>query len=145
MPDGRAGFTLVELLAVIFIIGLLAVIVITSLGGNRNRAKDIAIKSSLLEVAKAAELLAGAIGGYGSVCDPTDVTLTSDGDLGRMKISIENQGGIISCKDSDTQYAVISELNQGNCWCVDWQGQSREVELTGADTCADVLISANCP
>ena len=45
------GFTIVELLIVIVVIGILAVITIISFNGVQNRAYDIAIKSDLSNIA----------------------------------------------------------------------------------------------
>lgn len=52
----RNGFTLVELLVVISIIGVLSTIAITSLNGARLKAKDAAIMSSANSIMKAAQI-----------------------------------------------------------------------------------------
>ncbi|MBU3942404.1 prepilin-type N-terminal cleavage/methylation domain-containing protein [Patescibacteria group bacterium] len=145
MPGGWAGFTLIELLVVIAIIGLLASVVIVSLGDSRSRAKDSAIQSSLLEVAKVSESYAGDIGTYEGVCDVDNTTLSSSGNFGLIKSAIERQGGTISCQDSDLGFAVVSTMNLVDCWCVDWQAISREVILTAPATCASVLTDIHCP
>jgi prepilin-type N-terminal cleavage/methylation domain-containing protein len=147
--SGTGGFTLIELLAVIAIIGLISAVVLTNMARNRNKAKDAAVESSLREVQKAAELLYSKTqAGYNGVCDPADTTLSSQGDFGKIKSYIEkNNGpdGVIGCKDSDSAYAVISSLNLKDCWCVDWQGASKEVELKGAVDCRARLTTASCP
>lgn len=142
---GGIGFTLIELLVVIAIIGLLASVVIVSLGDSRSRAKDSAIQSSLLEVAKVSESYAGDIGTYEGVCNVGNTTLSSSGSFGLIKSTIEKQGGIISCQDSEFGFAVLSTMNLVDCWCVDWQAISREVVLTAPATCASVLTGITCP
>lgn len=52
----QKGFTLIELLVVISIIGLLASVVLVSLNGARKKARDIARKSTLRQIASALEL-----------------------------------------------------------------------------------------
>lgn len=140
-----AGFTLIELLAVITIIGLMTVIVLASLGDSRDKAKETTIKSSLIEVVKTAEFLRIDIGSYDDVCDPADITLSSDGNFGRLKSYMASQGGTVSCNSTDEAFAVISTLGDDTCWCADWQGASKRIELSGLETCENILVSTTCP
>jgi len=138
-----AGFTLIELLVVIAIVGLLAVILVVNLQKSKNQGMDAAIKSSLTEVRKAAEFLRNNVGSFDGVCDAG--TLSDTGDFARVKEYILIRGGIISCNSDDNAFAVISELNEGDCWCIDWQGASKDVILSGIETCDSVLVSTTCP
>ena len=52
----QKGFTIVELLIVIVVIGILAAITIVSFNGVQNRAHDTAIRSNLSAIAKKYEL-----------------------------------------------------------------------------------------
>lgn len=140
------GFTLVELLAVLAIISLLVAVVLVSMGQSKNRARDAVITTSLMEIRNAAEFLYDKLqASYEGVCDSTDTTLSSDGDFGRIKAYIEKQRGFISCKDSETAYAVISTLNAADCWCIDSLGVSKEVSLEPDETCSDKLLTTVCP
>lgn len=140
-----AGFTLIELLVVIAVIGLMMVIVLATLGDSRDRARDTAIKSSLIEVVKTAEFLRISVSSYDGVCDPADITLSNDGNFGRLRSYINSQGGTVSCNSTDETFAVISTLGQADCWCVDWQGASKKIDLVGIETCESVLPGTTCP
>lgn len=52
----KKGFTLIELLVVVSVISLLATVVLTSLGTDRNKAKDAKIKNLLSQMRAQAEI-----------------------------------------------------------------------------------------
>jgi prepilin-type N-terminal cleavage/methylation domain-containing protein len=62
MKKQNKAFTLIELLVVISIIGLLASIVLVSLVGARNKAKDAAITQNLEQLNLAIQLFTDATG-----------------------------------------------------------------------------------
>jgi len=102
------GFTLIELLVVIAIVGILAVIIIASLGQSRIKAKDAAILTEMNQLATAVETETEALGDYTDVCSLFD----SGNELADIKDSIINHGGIWeSCADDATSYAVVVTLN----------------------------------
>lgn len=143
-----AGFTLVELLTVIAIIGVLAAIVLVRTGSTRKEGQDAAVKTALREVRNAAELhYNDPPFTYEGICDAGDTTLSDTGDFGRIKDYITKHNGstgIIGCRDDEAGYAAISSLNLGDCWCVDSEGASREITLTASD-CRLELTSITCP
>jgi prepilin-type N-terminal cleavage/methylation domain-containing protein len=124
----REGFTLIELLVVIAIIGILASIVLVSLSGARNRAKDARIMADMGQIRSAAEIFYGNNGNYTGLCTATDtLTLLND---------VYSQGGSTSsCWSSASAYCAKSILNSGQYWCVDSTLRSKQYGSNPA-TCA---------
>ena len=123
------GFTLIELLVVIAIIGILAAIVLVSLSGARNKAKDARIKSSLGQIRAQAEIYNSDNNGYGAanaLCADTNVTtLTTD---------MTSQGGVFACFSTAAAYCVSSTLNAGGNSCVSSNGKMGTIACVAAGT-----------
>ena len=62
-PNSRAGFTLLELMVVITIVGLLATVILASLSNSRGAARDATRVQSVKELQKALELYRNANAG----------------------------------------------------------------------------------
>ena len=61
---------MIELLVVIAIIGILASIVLVSLSGARNRAKDARIQTSMVQIRSIGEMIYGEENSYENLCTP---------------------------------------------------------------------------
>ena len=145
---GKRGFTLIELLVVIAIVILLVAVVIVRTGTIKKKGEDAAVQEGMRELKKAAELYYSANATYEGVCDLTDTTLSGSGSFGIIKDYLDKYNGregVIGCKDGKEAYAVISSMNTKDCWCVDSEGISKEVDLAGAGDCQEKLTGASCP
>ena len=122
------GFTFIELLLVIAIIGLLSAIIIVSVMNTRDNARDSRIMEEMNQFRNMAEVIKDTDGDYDCVCD-TDTppagcsicnseirilradinTLTSRTDLTIYRNS----------NDGASDYCAEVEFNNGDWFCVD--------------------------
>lgn len=92
------GFTIVELLIVIVVIGILAAITLVAFGGIRDRATDATIRSDLSAIAKKMEIYKLDHGAY-----------PSTGNLAALELTItksayaqpDNRANFYYCRNSD--------------------------------------------
>jgi len=134
--DGSKGFTLIELLVVIAVIGLITSIIVVGIAERDKDAQDSAIIGELDQIRKQVEQFYVNNDGYQGLCAPDD-TLIEQGRLGDLEDSIESKGGEIRCEVQPSEYAITSSLKQGDYWCVDSHGASREV--------SNHVSSTECP
>ncbi len=130
----RAGFSLVELMIVITIIGILSTIVLQSLSNARSRAYDSKVKQQLSSFRTAAEIYftnnensyGPAINCGSGVFNDVDAVNGSPG----LYIAEGNlpDFAIPVCQSTDSAYAVQVPLYSGNeYWCIDNKGSSRTI------------------
>jgi general secretion pathway protein G len=81
-PNGAAGFTLLELLVVMTIIGILAAVAIPALRDSPQRAREAALKEDLFTMRSTIDQFHGDKGYY----PPDLATLVSDGYLRQIPI-----------------------------------------------------------
>lgn len=129
----QKGFTLIELLVVIAIIGILAAIVLVSLSGARDRAKDARIRSDLGQIRSIAELVYNDSSpmSYNALC-------SSNNDYNTLASDINNQvGSTPTCVANGDAYCVSSALASGGSVCVNDAGSVVNNATCGNDTSCD--------
>ncbi|MFZ3054846.1 MAG: type II secretion system protein [Minisyncoccales bacterium] len=132
------GFTLIELLVVIAIIGILSGLIIVSMSGAQNAAKDARIKSAMDQMRSTAEVFKLNYNSYIQTADLTGTACPSSGnnsflygtggtDGQSLCADITGQGGTviinISASTSAPKYCIQSTLPSGtSSWCIDSTG-----------------------
>ena len=128
------GFTLIELLVVIAIIGILSGLIIVSMSGAQNAAKDARIKSAMDQLRSTAEIykLNSATSVYGTIAQATATTpctavassfIATSSDGLALCNDIQSQGtGTLTIYSIGTAYCVQKDLPGGSTWCLDSAG-----------------------
>jgi prepilin-type N-terminal cleavage/methylation domain-containing protein len=139
------AFTLVELLLVIFIIGLLVGASATVAINYRNRAKDGRIEATLSQIRKEATLILNESGNFDStgneLCD--SINTINDGNVNHPDLKVIedevkkfNGNQDVKCYASSDSFCVQSPLVTSGFYCVDSTGYAG-----GTANCTPVHIS----
>lgn len=128
----QLGFTIVELLIVIVVIGILAAITLVAFNGIRDRADAAAIQSDLSNFAKRMEI-ARAESDTGSY--PTSLTAALDITVTKSAYD-QTQNNFYFCLNRATnQYAVGARSRSGQAFVLTATGVETRSSIWGSDTC----------
>jgi prepilin-type N-terminal cleavage/methylation domain-containing protein len=131
------GFTLLELLIVIAMIGLLAAVVLASINTSRAKGSNSSIKSSMHTVFNQAEIIftTSNPNSYGNAftlgaCAQTAGTLFADNTIwSNIQKAQTQSGGTATCASTSSAWAVSVPLKaaegSNTYWCVDSLGRAK--------------------
>jgi prepilin-type N-terminal cleavage/methylation domain-containing protein len=132
-----AGFTIIELITVISIIGILGFIVLTNVNLFRAKAKDAAIKEDMNLFFHYAQEYYESHGNYGGFCEIDPAKSLFD------ILPAYNAKKVKVCQHNANNWMVCAQLNypedRSRAWCIDANGIKKEISSVdcdqGNDTC----------
>lgn len=121
--NNRKGFTLVEMLVVIAVIGIISTVALTALGPSRNKAKDSRIISGLNQIRAVAETIYD--GDYsGIAAEAADPTSEIGKSIADIMVNNGKQAVVFSYSPNNADYSAHSPLASGGNYCVDSAGST---------------------
>ena len=133
------GFTFIELLIVIAIIGILVSVVLGSVRDARDNGLAAKVKGEMTALSKRASVEESQEFSYDSVCGSNSVPQSAQIQLIIDSIELFSLGPVV-CNSDTFMYAASVPL-EVNHWCVDSTGAAREVTTSLSSTTPDYV----CP
>jgi len=114
----RKGFTLIELMVVIAVIGILSSLVLVTYPTAQGRANDGVIMSDADQIRVAAEVFYGINGDYDGLAADADVAALVTDANSRNGAETDFAFAFKAVADF-SEYCAVIEMNSGQYWCVD--------------------------
>lgn len=147
MRKSTSGFTIVELLIVIVVIGILAAIVIVAYSGVQNRAYDTSVQSDLRSIAKKLEL--GKVDSTPEAYPTTNATLATIVDIkvNKANYAVTPAAGynLLMCfatTFNPTDYALLAQSKSGKKFYI--RGSGAITEYTGGVSWSGGVANTLC-
>ncbi len=147
-----AGFTLIEMLVVIAMIGILSAVVLTALGPSRDKAKDARIISDVNQARAIAEGYYNPTSGTypaGTIQSALTATISdADSNYGYTKGCGSHALCIVPASGDTSNFAIYGELNIGHpdTWfCSDSNGKTEQTVIPAVDPSGSPTTYDVCP
>lgn len=126
----KKGFTIVELLIVIVVIGILAAITIVAYNGIQLRARDADRVSDISQIQKKLEIYKAINGVYPSAYDMNNATFRKD------KLDIQNDSIVTPAGSTRViNYCIPTQPSDVNIYCYSGTNSSGDCHALGDMTC----------
>ena len=128
----KQGYTLIELLFTIAIIGILATVVVAAMSNARHKGRDAYVKSNLNNMIPQTQIVFDTHNDYSMVC--------ADEQIARV---VEETNGV--CVSALEGWTLTSPLSSSTIiYCVDSEGEKLETNTMVATTTGWTLGTHNC-
>lgn len=123
----KNGFTMIELLVAVAIIGILSAIIVTGLASQKNKSNDTKVKSQMSSLKRTMEVYGAANGNNYGTLSLSCTGPFADASADSAKFTTTSNyptGTSIACNSNGSAWAVSASLSSGY-WCVDSEGATK--------------------